>query len=110
MNFEELIKQYNEQTRLMYAPPALQAVLKNDASNVTNQAQLLYINGGLFADCDLDRPVFNTTLTPFRSIANMIPVRPSNFQKTTWAFITDLGDIPVGALPVNPCDVFRPRS
>ena len=104
MNFDELIKGYKQQTRAMYAPVAVQEVLKHDATNLVNQAQLLYADGGLFADCDLEAAVFNTVLTPYRSIANMIPVRPSNFQKSTWAFITDLGDVPVGAFPVNPCD------
>lgn len=78
------------------------ADLKKDVGN-TNTAQLLYVDGGLFTDCCLERPVLNTTLTPIRSLANMIPVVRRNTQKSRYAFLTDIG-APTGTLQDAPCD------
>lgn len=76
--------------------------LKKDVGN-TNDAQLLYIDGGLFTDCCLSRPVLNLTLNPTRSLGNMIPVVRRNTQKSKYAFLTDIAE-PTGALAAEPCD------
>lgn len=106
----ELLKSYNEQILKTFVPasctvrPEEFIVMKhNNMPGLVNDAQLLYVEGGLFSDCCLERPVMNLTLNPQRSLANMIPVVRRNTQVTKYAYLTDIAD-PNGALPEFPCD------
>lgn len=105
---ETLLKSYNDQIRNVFIPKGVSnpedwdIPLRKDLAN-TNEAQLLYVNGGLFSDCCLERPVMNVTLTPMRSLANRIPVFMRNTQRSTYALLTGI-DEPTGSLPENPCD------
>lgn len=65
--------------------------------------QSLYVEGGLFTDCCLQRPVLNLTLSPQRALANMIPVTRRNTQRSRYAYLSDISD-PTGDLQVDPCD------
>lgn len=104
---ETVLKSFNDQVRNIFVPSGVQNpdmfdVLKKAVGN-TNTAQLLYVEGGLFANCMLERPVMNVTLTPKRSLANRIPVIRRNTQKSMYAFLTDIA-APSGSLPNYPCD------
>lgn len=68
-----------------------------------NDVALLYNTGGLFADCCLEASVLNTTLNPIYSLANIIPVRPTNLEKLRFAFLTSISD-PGTSYPDYPCD------
>jgi hypothetical protein len=68
-----------------------------------NEVALLYNTGGLFADCCLEASVLNTTLNPIYSLANIIPVRPTNLEKLRFAFLTSISD-PTTDYPDYPCD------
>jgi len=48
--------------------------------------------GGIFARCDLERPVLNTTLQPIRSFGNTIPYRMSNVINITYAYLTAISN------------------
>jgi hypothetical protein len=103
-----MLKSYNEQVRGVFIPKNVQnpedfEVKLQKAVGDTNGAQLLYVDGGLFADACLERPVMNLMLNPQRSLANRIPVRRSNLQKATYGYITDIGE-PTGALPDAVCE------
>lgn len=66
-------------------------------------AQNFYSTGGLFVDCDLERPVMNTTIQPVGALANMIPVRPTTDETIKFAFVTAISD--AGTTPMDyPCD------
>lgn len=106
----ELLKSYNEQVRNVFVPQGVTVrpeefeVLKhNNIPGLQNDAQLLYVEGGLFTDCCLERPVMNITLTPQRSLGNRIPVVRRNTQVSKYAYLTDIAD-PSGELPEFPCD------
>ncbi len=73
-----VLKSYNDQVRNTFVPAGVTDgdafdVLKKAVGN-TNAAQLLYVEGGLFANCMLERPVMNVTITPKRALGNRIPV------------------------------------
>ncbi|HNS42794.1 MAG TPA: hypothetical protein PKN22_08555 [Taishania sp.] len=104
---ETVLKSFNDQVRNIFVPAGVQNpdefdVLKKAVGN-TNASQLLYVEGGLFANCMLERPVMNVTITPKRSLANRIPVVRRNTQKSMYAFLTDIAE-PSGSLPDYPCD------
>lgn len=104
---ETVLKAYNDQVRNVFVPagvsdPDAFDVLRKAVGN-TNGSQLLYVEGGLFANCMLERPVMNVTITPKRALANRIPVIRRNTQKSMYAFLTDIAD-PSGSLPSYPCD------
>ena len=104
---EAVLKAYNDQVRNVFVPagvsdPDAFDVLRKAVGN-TNGSQLLYVEGGLFANCMLERPVMNVTITPKRALANRIPVIRRNTQKSMYAFLTDIAD-PSGSLPSYPCD------
>lgn len=104
---EAVLKSYNEQVRNTFVPPGVADgdafdVLKKAVGN-TNSAQLLYVEGGLFANCMLERPVMNTTITPKRALGNRIPVIRRNTQKSMYGYLTDIAE-PSGSLPSYPCD------
>ena len=107
---EKLLKSFNEQTRKVFVPSSVtvrpeefDVQLTKDLANV-NEAQLLYVEGGLFSDCCLERPVMNLTLMPQRSLANMIPVVRRNSQVSKYAYLTSIDDSDHGPLPEFPCD------
>ena len=108
---ETVLKSYNQQIRNIFVPQNVQNSHEFDVPGLTtekavgnvNGAQLLYVNGGLFADACLERPVMNLTLNPMRALANRIPVIRRNTQKSVYAYLTDIAE-PTGALPVAPCD------
>lgn len=102
-----ILKSFNEQVRNTFVPagvpdPDTWDVLKKAVGN-TNGSQLLYVEGGLFANCMLERPVMNVTISPKRTLANRIPVIRRNTQKSMYSFLTDVAD-PSGSLPNYPCD------
>lgn len=104
---ETVLKSFNDQVRNIFVPagvtnPDAFDVLKKAVGN-TNSAQLLYVESGLFANCMLERPVMNVTLTPKRALGNRIPVIRRNTQKSMYAFLTDIA-APSGSLPNFPCD------
>ena len=104
---EAVLKSYNDQVRSVFVPAGVQDpdyfdVLKKAVGN-TNAAQLLYVDGGLFANCMLERPVMNITITPKRALGNRIPVIRRNTQKSMYGFLTDIAE-PSGSLPSYPCD------
>lgn len=107
----EVLKSYNEQVRNVFVPAGVtvrpeefEVLRKHDGfPETSNSAQLLYVDGGLFTDCCLERPVMNITLTPTRALGNRIPVRRRNTQVSKYAYLTDITD-PTGALPDAPCD------
>lgn len=104
---DTILKAYNDQVRNIFVPPGVQDgdyfdILKK-AVGSENSAQLLYVDGGLFANCMLERPVMNITITPQRALGNRIPVIRRNTQKSMYAFLTDVAD-PSGSLPDYPCD------
>lgn len=107
MYTDAILKAYNDQVRNVFVPngvadPDTWDVLKKAVGN-TNAAQLLYVQGGLFANCMLERPVMNVTITPKRTLANRLPVVRRNTQKSMYAFLTDIA-APSGSLPDYPCD------
>lgn len=66
-------------------------------------AQNFYSTGGLFVDCDLERPIMNTLIQPIGSLANMIPVHPTSDETVKYGFVTGIGD--AGTTPMDyPCD------
>ena len=102
-----VLKSYNDQVRNTFVPAGVTDgdafdVLKKAVGN-TNAAQLLYVEGGLFANCMLERPVMNVTITPKRALGNRIPVIRRNTQKSMYGYLTDIAD-PSGSLPSYPCD------
>jgi len=107
----ETLKAYNEQVRGLFTtgavtvrPDEFEVLRKhNGIPGTTNDAQLLYVEGGLFTDCCLERPVMNLTINPQRALGNAIPVIRRNTQVSKYAFLTDIAE-PPGALPINPCD------
>lgn len=129
----EALKAFNEQVRNVFVPSGVNVrpdewdvvsriekmhstysleelndmVLKHDAVGNTNEAQLTHVEGGLFTDCCLERPVMNLTLTPTRSLANMLPVVRRNTQVSKYAFLTEIEE-PSGPLPEEPCDPAQP--
>lgn len=107
MYTDAVLKAFNEQVRNVFVPAGVQNgdefdVLKKAVGN-TNSAQLMYVEGGLFANCMLERPVMNITMTPKRSLGNRIPVIRRNTEKSQYAFLTDIA-APSGDLPDYPCD------
>jgi hypothetical protein len=107
----ETLKGFNEQVRGIFTtnavtvrPEEFEVLRKhNNIPGTLNDAQLLYVEGGLFTDCCLERPVMNVTINPQRALGNAIPVIRRNTQVSKYAFMTDIAE-PTGALPVNPCD------
>lgn len=107
----ETLKSFNEQVRGIFTtgavtvrPEEFEVLRKHNALPAdSNTAQLLYVEGGLFTDCCLERPVMNVTISPQRSLANAIPVVRRNTQVSKYAFLTDIAE-PSGSLPLNPCD------
>jgi len=69
----------------------------------TNQAELMYNTGGLFADCTLEASVLNLTLNPIYSMANLVPVVPSTLERVRYGFLTQIDD-PDNNYPDEPCD------
>ena len=69
----------------------------------TNQVELLYNTGGLFADCCLESPILNTLISPIYSMANIIPVRPTIQERTRFGYLTQISD-PGTNYPDEPCD------
>ena len=97
-------EQYKSQTLQGFTLPG-SPLMKHDLAALTNQMQVYFAEGGLFADPCLDRAVINATLLPMNSVANSIPVRPSNFELTRWAYLTNNGlNALIGNRPNNPCD------
>lgn len=107
----ETLKAFNEQVRGIFTtgavtvrPEEFEVIRKHNALPAdANTAQLLYVEGGLFTDCCLERPVMNITINPQRALGNAIPVVRRNTQVSKYAFLTDIAE-PTGALPLNPCD------
>lgn len=107
----ETLKAFNEQVRGIFTtgavtvrPEEFEVIRKhNTLPGLTNDAQLLYVEGGLFTDCCLERPVMNLTINPQRALGNAIPVIRRNTQVSKYAFLTDIAE-PTGALPNAPCD------
>ena len=105
----ELLKAYNEQIRSVFVPSGVTVrpdefdIKLTKALGNENAAQLLYVEGGLFSDCCLERPVMNVTLTPQRSLANRIPVVRRNTQVSKYAFLTDIAEAS-GTIPDYPCN------
>lgn len=103
-----LLKSYNEQVRKTFIPAGVrnpeewEVKLNKELADV-NEAQLLYIEGGLFANCCLERPVMNLTINPRRALANRIPVVLRNTQISTYAYLSNISGA-TGDLPVAPCD------
>ena len=108
MKLNDILKDYNEQTKAMFANanPTLRT-LNKDAYGTgvaqANAAQLFYTTNGLFADCELEAAVINATLQPANSIANMLPVRLDNREIIKWSYITGVADGD-DTLPDEPCD------
>jgi len=76
-------------------PPANNGLgLQNRAGTLgtANAATNYQMTGGIFARCDLERPVLNITLQPTRSLANMIPYRFSNVDVVTYAYLTAISN------------------
>lgn len=69
----------------------------------TNQTELLYNTGGLFADCCLESPILNTLIQPIYAMANLIPVRATIQERTRYGFLTEISD-PGTNYPDEPCD------
>ena len=104
---DTLLKSFNEQVRNVFVPAGVQDpeyfdVLRKAVGN-TNSAQLMYVEGGLFANCMLERPVMNVTISPKRTLANRLPVVRRNTQKSMYSYLTDIAE-PSGTLPNYPCD------
>ena len=79
------------------------SMIYRDAVETSNEAQLFYASGGLFADCTLERPVLNATLNPTQGLANMIPVQPTTDEQVKFGFLTDIADGEAGPQD-TPCE------
>lgn len=105
---EQVVKEYNKQAYDIFVPKGSQYKAMHEpdflkALGTSNAMQRLYVSGGLFADANLQRPVMNLTLNPMRALANRLPVKLSNMQKSTYAYLTGIG-APTGDLPTVVCD------
>jgi len=107
----ETLQKFNEQVKGIFTtgavtvrPEEFEVLRKhNGIPGTAGDAELLYVEGGLFSDCMLEKPVMNVTINPQRSLGNMIPVVRRNTQVSKYAFLTDIAE-PSGALPEFPCD------
>lgn len=105
---EAQLKNFNEQAKYIFAGAATQEyrdnfVVQKAIPGLAGDAQLLYVEGGLFTECGLERPVLNIVTNPQRSLGNFIPVIRRNTQVSKYAFLTDITE-PTGTLPEFPCD------
>lgn len=105
---KELLKSYNDQVKNIFTSGAVSErpedfVVQKAIPGLAGDAQLLYVEGGLFTECGLERPVLNIVSNPQRSLGNFIPVIRRNTQVSKYAFLTDITE-PTGDLPDFPCD------
>lgn len=100
MQLQDIIKTYVAQTEniLKDGQPALWKTVAH-----VNQVQNFQAIGGLFADCGIEAQITNLTFNPIATLANMIPVFPSVYERVKFGYISDIAN-PTGALPIAPCD------
>lgn len=107
MSLENILNEYNEQTRNLFANTS--RGVQKDAYGTgvaqSNAAQLFYVTNGLFADAALDATVINATIQPTVALANMLPVVLDNREIIKWSYITGIDESTEGeTLPDEPCD------
>jgi hypothetical protein len=118
MNINSLIKSYMDQTvqafkqadphyanyvyPRSYIPEMKEKGLGDNVAG-ENEMSVLYETGGLFANCDTEAPVMNTLIQPQFTMANLIPVTPTNNDKVKYSFLTDVTEAD-DTYPDAPCD------
>lgn len=103
MLLQDMLKTYNQQAAALFASNASRPWAINKEVALENEAGLFYSDEGFFTDCALEAPIGNATINPLYSLANMIPVFPTNDRKVSYGFLTSIDGI-TGDYPDAVCD------
>lgn len=101
----DLANLYNDQVRKSYLPLQYANMPLEEVKAVANQneAQLLYVEGGLFTDCCTERCVMNVCLSPRNTLLNFLPFQSNNNQIVKFQYLTNITGLSSDR-PVTPCE------
>lgn len=98
------VRSGTHEEKLLMAKYHQQWIQKDHTVGTSNQMQIYYAEGGIFANCELERPVINAVRQPRMTLVNILPVISTDQQYFTYSYVTQSDDGPAGPATGTVCD------